>query len=933
MKMTHFSLAAMLAIATLVLAPSLGLAQEQPSSTPTAPPSTPIAKESAPEPASKPLPDPTRFEKNIQKFEAADRENPPEAGQILFVGSSSIVRWDVKKSFPDLDILNRGFGGSIINDAIHYFDRVVKPYRPRQVVLYSGDNDIGRGRTPEEVLGDFKTFAKKLQTELPGTPLAYIAIKPSIRREASIDNVNKANALIKEECDKNPLLTFVDIADLSYGPDGKLTPEVFVSDGLHLSEKGYQLWTERLRPFLSQDKRSARLRGIYDKVHPWTPSTTMEEWNETAKQIRRQILVANGLWPLPEKTELGAVVHTPIDRGDYIVEHVVFSSQPGVYVTGNLYRPKTMTGKVPGILTPHGHWNEGRFYQASDKEAADQLKQGAEQFQNGARFPLQARMAHLARMGCIVFHYDMIGYADDNSIHHRKGFSDANAALWLHNKMGLQTWNSIRALDFLLSLPDVDPERIGVTGASGGGTQTFILGAIDPRVKVSFPAVMVSTEMQGGCICENADYLRTEINNIAIAALMAPRPMAMSGANDWTIQIETSGLPELRQIYGLYGAADLVHAKCFPQFGHNFNQVSREMMYDWFNAHLNLGLKSPIQEADFQPLSREEMTVFNSDFPRPENALGEEALRAQLVKRDQELLSSLNQTHPDQLREFVRGAVSVMLPQVSHEPKFATTELVTSEKDSINIQQMMVSYDQARLPVTLLTPKSSDAKKSVVLWVDGNGASHLFDENGGITSEVQSLLQAGHAVVSADLFLTGPKNAFHSLYSDRLKTRSPGHEPSSANSEYTGFVYGYNRTPLAERVRDIQLITRALKSMSFEKVSLLGSGKAGLWAALALASDPSLPVDQVIADLQGFRFENVKSSDDENMLPGALKYGDIEGILSLASPVQLNLSGINTSEDASTNPLRKAYSSVPDRLKLNTESSSRAQLVAPLIAN
>src|SRR5262249_53578254 len=159
--------------------------------------------------------------------------------------------------------------------------------------------------------------------------------------------------------------------------------------------------------------------------------------------------------------------------------------------------------------------------------------------------PLQARCVQLARMGCVVFFYDMVGYADSRPIGHRAGFTDAEAELRLQSFMGLQTFNSIRALDFLLSLPEVDPKRIGVTGASGGGTQTFILGAIDDRPAAAFPAVMVSTAMQGGCICENCSYLRQDCGNIDLAALFAPRPLAMSGAKDWTIDIETKGLPAL----------------------------------------------------------------------------------------------------------------------------------------------------------------------------------------------------------------------------------------------------------------------------------------------------------------------------------------------------------------------------------------------------
>src|SRR5262249_396663 len=200
-----------------------------------------------------------------------------------------------------------------------------------------------------------------------------------------------------------------------------------------------------------------------------------------------------------------------------------------------------------------------------------------------ARYPSQAICVGLARLGCVVFHYDMVGFADSTALPHGDGFSDAEAELRLQSLMGLQTWNSIRALDFLLSLPEVDAQRVGVTGHSGGGTQTFMLCAVDDRPTVAFPAVMVSTAMQGGCICENCSYLRQATGNVEIAGLFAPKPLGMTGAHDWTIDIEKKGLPELKTLYKLYGAEDKVMAKCFPQFEHNFNKVSRELMYNWFN--------------------------------------------------------------------------------------------------------------------------------------------------------------------------------------------------------------------------------------------------------------------------------------------------------------------------------------------------------------
>ncbi len=424
---------------------------------------------------------------------------------------------------------------------------------------------------------------------------------------------------------------------------------------------------------LPKDLRLGAQRLLRDAYHPWVPATTKQGWEKQSDAIRTRVLVSTGLWPMPPKTALKPVVHGKIDRGDYTIEKVFFASYPGHYVTGNLYRPAKIEGLVPGVLCPHGHWPNGRFHDAGSQGGRRQIDQQAEKHMSGARYPLQARMVQLARMGCVVFHYDMVGYADSQQIAHRVGFTDVEAGLRLQNFMGLQTFNTIRALDFLTSLPKVDPKRIGVTGSSGGGTQTFMLGAVDPRPAVAFPAVMVSTAMQGGCVCENASYLRIGINNIALAALFAPKPMALSGADDWTIDIETKGYPELKQVYSHYEQvyshyerADLVDAKAFPQFGHNYNQVAREMMYSWFNEHLKLGRTGPIQEEDFWPVPIEELSVFDDEHPLPDDATSSEQLRRYLTQVAQRQFQELLPSDPNGwagYRRVIGTAARVMLDE------------------------------------------------------------------------------------------------------------------------------------------------------------------------------------------------------------------------------------------------------------------------------
>src|SRR5438132_3199663 len=417
-------------------------------------------------------------------------------------------------------------------------------------------------------------------------------------------------------------------------------------------------------PAYAADADPTRVLGptTLDDYFPMTPSANRASWEARRKELREQVLVATGLWPMPEKTPLQPVIHGKIDRDDYTIEKVFFASYPGHYVSGNLYRPKAAAsggrqppdGTHPGVLCPHGHWLNGRFFDAGEKAAHEQIAQGAEKTMEGARYPLQARCAQLARMGCVVFHYDMVGNADSQQIPHREGFTDAQAELRAQSFMGLQTYNSVRALDFLVSLPDVDPKRIGVTGASGGGTQTCILCAVDDRPTVAFPAVMVSTAMQGGCICENCSHLRRGTGNIELAALFAPKPLAMSGADDWTIDIERKGLPQLKATYRLYDAEDRVMARCFPQFKHNYNQVSRELMYNWFNKYLQLGQPEPVVERPFVPVPPRELSVYDAQHPRPGDAKDAEALRKTMSDSSERQLATLLPKEQTSLDKFRR---------------------------------------------------------------------------------------------------------------------------------------------------------------------------------------------------------------------------------------------------------------------------------------
>jgi lysophospholipase L1-like esterase len=195
-------------------------------------------------------PDPARFADEIRAFEASDRTTAPAPGQILFVGSSSIRRWDLEESFPGLDTLNRGFGGSQLSDVISFADRVITPYAPRAVVLYAGDNDIAAGKSADRVCDDVLRLARIVREEAPEASLIFLAIKPSLAREELWPEMKRANALIEHAFESDNRLVFADVATPMIGPGGRMEPELYVEDGLHLSAKGYEIWAKTLAPIL-----------------------------------------------------------------------------------------------------------------------------------------------------------------------------------------------------------------------------------------------------------------------------------------------------------------------------------------------------------------------------------------------------------------------------------------------------------------------------------------------------------------------------------------------------------------------------------------------------------------------------------------------------------------------------------------------------------
>lgn len=322
-----------------------------------------------------------------------------------------------------------------------------------------------------------------------------------------------------------------------------------------------------------------------------------ESWTKRASLIRATIRHGAKLETLPIRCSLNPIRKNKRIFDGYSVENVAFESLPGFYVTGNLYLPSTFSGTIPGIVCPHGHFPEtidyGRF-----------------------RPDVQKRCATLAKMGAAVFTYDMIGWGESTPCVHETP-----------QAVRLQTWNSMRVVDFLLSLGFVDEKQLGVTGESGGGTQTFLLAALDDRIDVSVPVVMVSAHFFGGCSCESGMPIHKsdaiETNNVEIAATFAPKPMLLiSDGDDWTRNTPVVEFPYIRNVYKLFGMEKNIDYVHFENEVHDYGYTKRNAMYHFLATHLGIKLSNvldsygKVNESFVKLLERPMLEVFaDKKFP------------------------------------------------------------------------------------------------------------------------------------------------------------------------------------------------------------------------------------------------------------------------------------------------------------------------------
>ena len=585
------------------------------------------------------------------------------------------------------------------------------------------------------------------------------------------------------------------------------------------------------------------------------------EWKDRAAEIREHVQFATGLWPLPPRTPLNDRIFGRLERDGYSVEKVYFETYPGFFLAGNLYRPLGKgIGPFPAILNPHGHWKNGRM---ADEELGS----------------IAARCISFARQGMVAFSYDMVGYNDTVQVDH-KFASDPKNLLWNISLMGLQTWNSIRALDFLESLPDVDRKRLACTGESGGGTQTFILGAIDDRLAAQAPIVMVSHSMQGGCLCENAPGLRVDYSNMEIAAAPAPRPQIMvSATGDWTRKtMEVEG-PSIEKIYELFRAEDRFDYAIFD-YPHNYNKETREAVYaalgKWLLKETDA---SKLKEQAYTKEPDAELRVF------PEGKLPQGALK------EPEFIESLVRIYSQQLEEMrPRDRKSLKKWKEQMEPAWehalqlqhVSGKVPVSAGDSVTLRR---TPDDTEVSFQLFEPKGKT--KFVVL-----------DTSAQVDDALKEKISARGGAVAL------------------LKSKSPGSE-----DQFKNYFHTYNRTYVQDRAADIKVALNYLRDRySGDKIILRGEGDAAL-ACLAAAPLASA----VVVNCGG-----MDESKDEDLLkpqfffPGSRHLGSIQGILALAAPNPVLLHNF---EEIQSDWLTDLYKDAPEgQLKAQKERASSEQI-------
>lgn len=603
-----------------------------------------------------------------------------------------------------------------------------------------------------------------------------------------------------------------------------------------------------------------RLLDVYHNQFAYKaePPATIEEWKAKRDFTRAQVAMAAGLNPMPVKNPLEPKVWGHEKHEGTVIAKVCFESMPGLKVTGNLYFPERVKNQCPGILCPHGHWQTGRVH-------------------NDERGSVPMRCVMLARLGFIVFSYDMIGYNDNNEILHQWPEPILReAALSGAGLYGLQTWNSMRALDFLCDLPEVDERRIGCTGTSGGGSQTWTISIMDDRIKVMAPVCMLSSHFQGGCQCEEGPLLRINgVTSFDILAACAPRPLLLPAVTqDWTNLNPRYEVQALRKVYALFDADDALRNFQLDA-PHNYNKDTRERMYPWFTHWLlNQSLRETIQEDDVavpapaQLLHSESITA-----PTPQTTVAHLAkiiphLCADALPEAEKL---------DDARAFRAERIQLIGDIVNYEQGLKDVAVRVTcpqwELSNGKAEGCLISRRDAGDVIPAVRIKSAvfDPRQPACLLLSGNGKKDFF-QGGSYATLASSLVDKGCNCLAVDLMGCGE--------TEGLPEKAPRNEKDPS-------FFAFNSTLFSMRVQDILTSLTLLKEDGYGKIAIVavaGSVKPAL-CAMALAA----PIYAAAIDMGG---QGDSPADWMSLLdfqPMILKAGGMKGLAAMANVDNLGL--------------------------------------------
>lgn len=568
-----------------------------------------------------------------------------------------------------------------------------------------------------------------------------------------------------------------------------------------------------------------------DTKYPITRFSSREEVDARREELKFNLQMSAGLYPWPDKTPLNVRREKVGVFDGYSIEKIMFETRPGFWSTGNLFLPSPLPDKAPALLNVIGHWGEQRLHR-SDK----------------ADYPQQ--ISNFAKMGFICLVTDMIGMVDSRQISHDYGKGEKE--LWLSNGLGIMLWNNIRALDVLCAIPEVDTANIGVTGASGGGSQTLFLSLLDDRIKAAAPINMMSLHMQGGCQCENAPSLRRHTDNVEMCAMLAPRPLFLAGSDgDWTKYLESAELPAVLETYRWYGAEDMVEH--FYQIApHQYNAQTRHRVYQFFARHL-MGKEIVWDE---QPMTFEDLwswTWFRGQGAAQGLIGNDEFLKA----HKQEFSHRILKLSADEKRRMIAWVADVRPNNYRIIP--LRSEAVG---DVLVEKSVVVGENGEKLPLIKMTPSNADGKR-VCLALSDTGKACL-----GL-AEIQAMLHDGVTLLGADIFQTGESvDCKQSLRVNGVAYDDP----------IQPFHTTFNNTPDAFRVQDVCLLTDLAAKMGCE-LTLWAEGRPARAVVCALALLDG--VKKACLEASALRLQDDIDYYEGFSMPGICAVGGLEGCLAL----------------------------------------------------